>query len=53
MFSLNDFAIIASRFDTAGDVITFLEMRGDVAGKEVLSVQDEVRYIDRVIQLAR
>jgi len=39
VFSLNDFAIVASRFDTAGNLITFLEMRGDVAGKEVLSVQ--------------
>jgi len=49
VFSLNDFAAVASRFDTAGDLITFLEMRGDVAGKEVLSVQDEVRNIERMI----
>lgn len=49
VFSLSDFAMVASRFDTAGDLITFLEMRGDVAGKEVLSVQDEVRNIERII----
>jgi hypothetical protein len=49
VFSLNDFAIVASRFDTAGDLITFLEMRGDVASKEVFSVQDEVQNIERMI----
>ncbi len=49
IFSLSDFAMVASRFDTAGDLITFLEMRGDVAGKEVLSVQDEVGNIERII----
>jgi hypothetical protein len=49
VFSLNDFATVASRFDTAGDLITFLEMRGDVAVKEVFSVQDEIGNIKRML----
>jgi hypothetical protein len=49
VFSLSDFATVASRFDTAGDLITFLEMRGDVAAKEVFSVQDEVGNIERML----
>jgi len=49
LFSLNDFAIVASRFDTAGDLITFLEMRGDIASKEHLFVQDEIANIERMI----
>ena len=49
VFSLRDFAVVASRFDTAGDLITFLEMRGDVAAKEVFSVQDELQNIERMI----
>jgi len=49
VFSLNDFATVASRFDTAGDLITFLEMRGDIASKEPLFVQDEIGNIERMI----
>jgi hypothetical protein len=49
VFSLTDFATVASRCDTAGDLITFLEMRGDVATKELFSVQDEVRNIERMM----
>jgi hypothetical protein len=49
VFSLKDFAIIASRFDTAGDFITFLEMRGDVAKTEIYSVQDELGNIERIL----
>jgi hypothetical protein len=49
VFSLKDFATVASRFDTAGDLIIFLELRGDIAGKEVFSVQDEVGNIERMI----
>jgi hypothetical protein len=49
VFSLSDFATVASRFDTAGDLITFLELRGDVAAREVFSVQDEVGNIERMI----
>ena len=49
VFSLSDFAVVASRFDTAGDLITFLEMRGDVSAKEVFSVRDEIRNIERMI----
>lgn len=49
VFSLKDFATIASRFDTAGDLITYLEMRGDVAAKEPFFVQDEVGNIARML----
>jgi len=49
VFSLSDFATVASRFDTAGDLITFLELRGDVAAKELLYVQDEIGNIERMI----
>jgi hypothetical protein len=49
VFSLKDFAMVASRFDTAGDLITFLEMRGNVAAKESLSVQDEVANIEKMV----
>jgi hypothetical protein len=49
VFSLKDFAMVASRFDTAGDLITFLEMRGDVATKEPFSVQAEVTNIQGMI----
>lgn len=49
VFSLKDFATVASRFDTAGDLITFLEMRGDIAVKELFSVQDELGNIERMI----
>jgi hypothetical protein len=49
VFSLGDFATVASRFDTAGDLITFLEMRGDIGVKELFYVQDEVRNIERMI----
>lgn len=49
VFSLRDFATVASRFDTAGDLITFLEMRGDVAAREVFSVQEELKNIDLML----
>jgi len=49
VFSLKDFATIASRFDTAGDLITYLEMRGDVATNEPFFVQDEVGNIARML----
>jgi len=49
VFSLKDFAMVASRFDTAGDLITFLEMRGDVATKEPFSVQAEATNIQEMI----
>jgi hypothetical protein len=53
VFSLKDFATIASRFDIAGDFITFLELRGDVAPKEVFHVQDENGNIARMIPMPR
>ena len=49
VFSLTDFANVASRFDTAGDLITFLELRGDVAASEVFNVHDELGNIARMI----
>lgn len=49
VFSLSNFAIVASRFDTAGDLITFLELRGDIAEKELFYVQNETDNINRMI----
>lgn len=49
VFSLTDFANVASRFDTAGDLITFLEFRGDVAPREIYNVHDEPGNIARMI----
>jgi len=49
VFSLKDFATVASRFDTAGDLITFLELRGDIAPREAFFVQDETGNIERMI----
>ena len=49
VFSLKDFATVASRFDTAGDFITFLELRGDIAAKEAFFIHDEVGNIERMI----
>jgi hypothetical protein len=49
VFSLRDFAMVARRFDTAGDMITFLEVRGDVANKETFYVQDEASNIARLL----
>jgi len=49
VFSLKDFAMVASRFDTAGDLITFLEMRGDVASREQLSVHSEPLNIQKML----
>jgi len=49
VFSLRDFATVASRFDTAADLITFLELRGDIAAREFFYVQDETGNIERMI----
>lgn len=49
VFSLDDFATVASRFDTAADLIIFLELRGDIASKEPLLVQDEGGNIERMM----
>lgn len=49
VFSLKDFALVASRFDTAADMVTFLEMRCDAGKAEVFHVQDEVGNIGRII----
>lgn len=49
VFSLKDFAMVASRFDTAGDLINFLELRTDIAPKIQLVVQDETGNIARML----
>jgi hypothetical protein len=49
VFSLRDFKMIAERFDTAGDLITFLELRGDVMPHEQYVVHDEQTNIERII----
>jgi len=49
VFSLKDFAVVASRFDTAADFINFLELRTDIASKERYFVQDEGGNITRMI----
>jgi hypothetical protein len=49
VFSLRDFATVASRFDTAADLITFLEMRNDVSAKEEFVVQKEASNIERML----
>ena len=53
MFSLHDFATIAVRFDTAGDFITFLELRGDVMPREQFTVHDEDGNIKSIIPHVR
>lgn len=49
VFSLVDFRKIAARFDTAGDMITFLELRSDVGKSQTLFVQDELKNIERML----
>jgi hypothetical protein len=49
VFSLKDFSTVASRFDTAGDLVTFLELRQEIAAKEEYRVQDEEGNIQRMI----
>jgi hypothetical protein len=49
VFSLRDFGMVSSRFDTAADLITFLELRGDVASREPLLVQEEAGNIGRMV----
>lgn len=49
VFSLNDFALLTRRFDTAGDFITFLELRTDIAPKVTASVHGEGENIERML----
>jgi hypothetical protein len=49
VFSLRDFKVIAQRCDTAGDLITFLELRGDVMLRERYLVHDEKTNIEHII----
>jgi hypothetical protein len=49
VFSLQDFKMIAERFDTAADFITFLEFRTDVMPREQYIVHDEEANIRRII----
>jgi hypothetical protein len=53
VFSLRDFKMIAERFDTAGDLITFLELRGDVMLREQYLVHDEKANLERIIPHVR
>src|SRR5579864_596149 len=48
VFSLKDFAVVAPRFDTAGDLINFLELRADIAPKIQLFVQEETGNMTRM-----
>jgi hypothetical protein len=48
VFSLRDFKMLAERCDTAGDLITFLELRGDVMLREKYLVHDEKSNIERI-----
>jgi len=49
VFSLKDFELVSDRFDTAGDMITYLETRTDVSKMERLLVQDEARNLQRIM----
>lgn len=49
VFSLRDFNMIADRFDTAGDFITFIEFRTDVMPREQFIVHEEEENIQRII----
>jgi hypothetical protein len=49
VFSLHDFKMIAERCDTAGDLITFLELRGDVMLRDQYMVHDEQSNIGRIV----
>jgi hypothetical protein len=49
VFSLKDFTLVADRFDTAGDMINFLETRTDTSRMGRLLVQDEVKNLQRMI----
>ncbi len=49
VFSLKDFAVVADRFDTAGDMINFLETRTDTSRVDRLLVQDEAQNLQRMI----
>lgn len=53
VFTLDDFRLIASRFDTAGDMITFLELRTDIANLVRLYVQDESGNIQHMLPQMR
>ena len=48
VFSWKDFQLISDRFDTAGDMITFLETRTDVSQLDRLLVQDEAQNLQRM-----
>ena len=45
VFSLKDFTLVADRFDTAGDIVTFLETRTDTSRTHRLLVQDEAENL--------
>jgi hypothetical protein len=49
VFSLKDFELVSDRFDTAGDMISFLETRTDVSRLDRLLVQDEAQNLQRMM----
>jgi hypothetical protein len=53
VFSLKDFALVADRFDTAGDMINFLETRTDTSRVDRLLVQDEIQNLQSMISKFR
>jgi hypothetical protein len=53
VFSLNDFQLLTSRFDTAMDFITFLEMRTDGGTRIPFLVHDEEGNLQRLLPLVK
>jgi hypothetical protein len=49
VFSLDDFAMVASRCDTAYDLITFLELRAEIGAKENYLVHNEAGNITKML----
>jgi hypothetical protein len=53
VFSLKDFALVADRFDTAGDMINFVETRTDTSKIDRLLVQDETQNLKCMVDRYR
>lgn len=53
VFSLEDFHRVVSRFDTAADLITFLEFRRDISESVKFLVHDELQNIERMLPHVR
>jgi len=50
VISLSDFALVADRFDTAGDMVNFLETRTDTSKMHRLLVHEEAKNLRSMIQ---